>query len=124
MAGTTPQANLTAQALPLGSVDDETLGPWINVRGYANVAFYLSSVGTTSSGVISFEEQTPATVNGQTFGAATGGYSVISTANAADFTGGAQKAYHLPPASYGFVRCRISTVIGGGGSVSGMLEAS
>lgn len=123
MAGTAPHTNVFAQGLPLGSIDDETLGPWIDVRGCANVVMYLQSSGTTSSGVISFEEQMPATTNGQTFGASTGNYSVISTANAADFTGGAQKAYHLPVAAYAFVRMRISTVIGGGGSVSGTVVA-
>jgi hypothetical protein len=119
MAGVSSQATINAQGLPLASSADETLGPWVDVRGLPNVTAYLQSSGTTSSGVVSFEEMAPATVGGQPFGASTGNYSVISTANASDFTGGAQKAYHLPEAAYTFVRMRISTAIGGGGSISG-----
>ena len=102
-------------------IDDETLGPWIDVRGKMNVVFYLTSDGTTSSGVISIEEAAPKDLaaNPVVFGAATGSYSLITTKNASDFTGDAQVAIHLDSdRAYCFVRARISTVIGGGGSVS------
>lgn len=104
---------------------DETLGPWIDVRGKANVTFYVTGNGTTSSGVISYEEAAPKDmgVNGgvnppPVFGATTGGYSLISTSNASDVTGGLQQAVHLPVKSYFYVRARISTAIGGGGTIS------
>ncbi len=35
---------------------DETLGVWINARGYANVTFYVYGLGTISGGVVTFEE--------------------------------------------------------------------
>ena len=106
---------------------DETLGPWIDVQGYTNHTFYVTGVGTVSSGVVSFEEASPIidAMNAPVVGEATGGYSVIQTCTAADVTGGAQKAYHSPPnATYHSIRARISTAIGGGGNVSVTLVAS
>lgn len=102
---------------------DETLGPWIDVRGRQNVTFYCTSTGTgvTSSGVLTFEEAAPADLTNEPqppFAGTTGNFSVITTKNAADFTGLAQVAIHLPVQAYCFVRARISTVIGGGGTVS------
>lgn len=108
----------------LNQSDDETLGPWIPVSGYANVAFYISGSGTTSSGVISIEEAAPLFPSGPVFGAATGGYSVITTVNASDVTGGLQKAVHIGPTAAAFVRSRISTAIGGGGTVTAVMVAS
>ena len=86
--------------------EDETLGPWIDVRGKANVAFYITGSGTISSGVISFEEAAPKdpNTNPNVAGETTGGYSLISTYNAAGVTGGAQAAVHLDVAAYCFVR--------------------
>lgn len=100
---------------------DETLGPWIDVRGYTYLTFYLSGVGTTSTGVVTFEECAPKDVTQLVpvpFSVTTGGYSSIGTANASDVTGGLQKAVHVTPQCTFFVRARISTVIGGGGTVS------
>ena len=100
---------------------DETLSPWIDVRGCAHLVFYCSSLGTTSSGVVTFEEAAPKNL-GETgapvFGAGTDGYSAITTVNASTFSAGLQVAVHAPVVAYCFVRARISTVIGGGGSVS------
>ncbi len=101
--------------------DDETLGPWIDVRGYTNLTFYVSSVGTTSSGVVTFEECAPKDI-AQTvpvpYGVTTGGYSAITTQNASTVSGGLQVAVHISSAAYYFVRARISTAIGGGGTIS------
>lgn len=116
----TPGANLSEQSLT-DAITDETLGPWHDVRGRANVAFYISGTGTTSSGVISFEEAAPKNVSvipNTVFGAATGNYTAITTVNASDVDGGKQKAVHLTPQGYCYVRARISTAVGGGGSVS------
>ena len=53
-----------------------------------------------------------------------GNYSAITTENASAFSGGAQIAVHISAAAYYFVRARISTVIGGGGTISvGMVAA-
>jgi len=106
---------------------DETYGPWINVVGAASVTFYLTSTGTTSSGVISIEEGAPKKITDplQVPSEAVGSYSAITTVNASTFTGDAQVALHLTSvATYLFVRARISTVIGGGGSVSASCVAA
>lgn len=95
---------------------DETLGQWIDVRGYPNVTFYVTGSGTISSGVVTFEEAAPKAPNDNpnVVGEATGGYSAISTYDASGVTGGAQVAVHLPSdKAYWFVRPRISTVLSG-----------
>lgn len=116
-----PGGVLSAQCFTSQSAD-ETLGPWIDVRGKAYLVFYCTSAGTTSSGVVSFEEAAPkdfsASAPPPPFGGDTGKFSVITTKNASDFTGDAQVAVHLTAAAYCFVRARISTAIGGGGDVS------
>lgn len=124
MAVTSPGAPKTVICFTDQSAD-ETLGPWVDVRGYAYVAFYCSSKNTTSSGVITFEEASPvvAADNAPVFGASSGNYSAITTLNASTFTGGAQVGVHLAEAAYAFVRPRISTAIGGGGSVTVVLVA-
>jgi hypothetical protein len=99
--------------------DDETTSQPVDVEGRTNVAFFLSSTGTTSGGVVTLEESMPVggpgTLEGQTYG---GTWSAITTVNASTFTGGAQVAIHCTPAAYCFVRARISTAISGGGTVS------
>lgn len=96
-------------------IDDETLGMPIDCAGYPNVSFWLTGNGTTSSGVITIEEADWDALHDQPFSST---WSVITTVNASDVSGGVQKAVHLATASYAFVRARISTVIGGGGSVT------
>lgn len=115
-----PGGPIVAEALPAGSSADETLGPWINVLGCTNVSFYPVSVGTTSSGVITYEECGPRDVTTlplAPIGLDTGKYSAITTQNASAFTGTAQQAVHITNASFLFVRARISTAIGGGGTI-------
>ena len=122
---TSPGGPISQQCFTRQSAD-ETLGPWIDVRGKQDVTFYLTSNGTTSSGVVSIEESAPedmSIVPAQPFGASTGNYSVVTTKNASDFTGGAQVAIHLPVSAYFYVRARISTAIGGGGTVSAGCQA-
>lgn len=118
----TPGGTVSQQCLT-NAIDDETLGPWIDVRGRANLVFYQSSAGTTSGGVITFEEAAPKnfttdpTTTG-VFGAATGDYTSLTTSNASDTSSNKQKAIHITVGAYCFVRARISTAISGGGSVS------
>lgn len=108
---------LTAQAAAQASLP-------VDVRSYPKLTFYVTGTGTTSSGAISFEE-----ADWDPFDSAqlfSGGWSLIGTALAAStLVAGAQTAVHLPaPAAYGFVRARISTVIGGGGTVTVALRAN
>ena len=102
------------------AITDETTSPWVDCSAYAHVVVYVSGAGTTSSGVLTIEEADwgPDQV---IYG---GTPSAITTVNASDVTGDVMKAIHLPDGAYAFVRTRVSTVIGGGGSVSASLRAS
>ena len=105
------------------SIADETTSPPVNVFGCQQITVYVTGAGTTSSGVITLEEADfePSTAAASLYA---GTWSSITTVNASDVTGGAQKAVHFTAGSYMWVRARISTVIGGGGSVSAVLVAS
>ncbi len=99
---------------------DETLGTYADCKGCPGIVIYVIGTGTTSSGVITIEEaewDPPSSNYGGT-------WSPITTVNASDVTGGLQKAIHLPLGEYAYVRTRISTAIGGGGSVTTVLRAS
>lgn len=119
-AGPTRVALLTNQTV------DETTSVAVPMAGMTAVVFYVTGTGTTSSGVITIEEgewwDGPDTPFAQTPYAGT--WSPITTVDASDVSGGQQKAIHLPVAAYGFLRARISTVIGGGGSISVVVRAS
>lgn len=100
------------------AIDDETTSQPVNLKGRTDVVLYLSGAGTITSGVVTIEESLPL-VNQPSEGQPYGGtWSSITTVNAATVTGGVQAAIHLEPASYGYVRARVSTAIGGGGSVT------
>jgi hypothetical protein len=101
---------------------DETYGQWIDVRGCTAVTFYVLGKGTTSSGVITFEETAPKDFSVFPFLPSApvdvGNYPSITTLNASVVSAGLQQAVHLQIAAYAFVRARISTAIGGGGTIS------
>lgn len=90
-----------------------------DASSYTYLTFYLQSNGTTSSGVVTLEEAESGTPAG---GQYTGTWSTITTVNASSFTGGAQLAYHVQGSAFSHVRARISTVIGGGGTVTVVLR--
>jgi hypothetical protein len=116
----TPGGTLNEQSFT-SKTADETLGPWHDVRGRANVVFYITGSGVTSSGVVTFEEAAPKDVSvvpNRVAGCDTGKYTSITTVNASDVDGDKQKAVHLTPQAYCYVRARISTVVGGGGDLS------
>lgn len=96
-------------------IDDETLGVPVNCSAYPYVSIWVTGNGTTSSGVITIEEAEWDPLHDQPFSST---WAPITTVNASDVSGGVQKSVHLPVASYAFIRARISTVIGGGGSVT------
>jgi len=95
----------------------------VDVRGYNQITIFLSSVGTTSSGVVTIEE---ADYDPLLTGIYSGTWSTIgATVAASTFSAGAMVAVHLPaPACYAYVRVRISTLIGGGGTISAVLRAN
>ena len=105
------------QVCLLDATTDETLGTPFDASQTPYVTAYVIGTGTTSSGVVTFEEadwsdtETPYA----------GTWSSIGTVNASDVTGGAQKASHFAAAAYRYIRPRITTAIGGGGSVTVVL---
>lgn len=114
-------APLRVQVIPAGTTADESQGIVVDLSAYQNIVGWLTGTGTITSGVVTIEE---ADYPGQ--GPFYGGtWSTITTLTAANVTGGATQAYHFPtPAAYKFVRIRISTAIGGGGSIGLVLTAS
>ncbi len=114
-AGPLRQPLLTNQTV------DETTSDAADCSGMPHIVIYITGTGTTSSGVITIEEAEWAPLAELPYG---GTWSSLTTVNASDVSGGKQAAIHLPVACYAFVRARISTVIGGGGSISAVLRAS
>jgi len=103
---------------------DETLGQATYAPGYGLQTYVVQGNGTTSSGVITFEEASwgpsAAGVPAQDY---TGTWSAITTVNASDVSGGAQKFVHISATANAYTRPRISTIIGGGGTISVFLHA-
>lgn len=98
-------------------IADETTSEPLLVLGYTNHTVYVIGDGTTSSGVITIEtaDYNPAKAAEELYADT---WSPITTVNASDVSGGKQKAITISNAPYTFVRTRISTAIGGGGSIS------
>jgi len=71
--------------------------------------FIVKGTGTITSGVISIEEAATPDY--------TGTWSLISAVNGTDVTAGATKVVHVS-SIFSAIRARISTNIGGGGSVN------
>lgn len=98
---------------------DETLGRPTQAQGFALQTYVVESLGVTSSGVITFEEATW----GDLEDVYDGTWSAIITVNASDVntgsaTGSAQKFIHISSTANAYTRPRISTVIGGGGTIT------
>ncbi len=95
---------------------DETLGVQVDMSRFGSGVFYIVPAGTVTSGVVSIEESAIANY--------TGTWSLV-TASGTVATD-AQQALHLNVAanSYKYVRARISTAIGGGGTVKVYLQAN
>jgi hypothetical protein len=104
-----------------GASADETTGPPINVLGYPDVAIYVAGAGTISSGVLTIET---ATFNPSSESTYSGTWSALTTVTASDVTGGAQKLVGLDRGAYSHMRARVSTAIGGGGTISAVVVAA
>ena len=101
----------------INAIADETdPGAPAPCHGFPYVSIYVSGTGTTSSGVITVETADYDPQMPQSGYAGT--WSPVTTINATDVDAGKQKLVSLTTASYAFIRTRITTVIGGGGSVS------
>lgn len=96
------------------STADETLGQPTSAPGFALQTYVVQGDGTIAGGVITFEEASWADdepVYSDT-------WSQITTMNAADVTGGAQKFVHIAATANAYTRPRISTAVSGGGTVT------
>jgi hypothetical protein len=102
---------------------DEFLGVATKSPGYCLQTYVIQGNGTTSSGAITLEEAccgpNLAGVEAVDY---TGTWGPIITVNASDVTGGAQKFIHISAVANAYTRPRISTVIGGGGTISVFLH--
>lgn len=108
-------------ALPAGTSADEAQGPPLDLRGYRGGLVTITGTGTTSSGVVTLEEASYNPWKEPIYG---GTWSAITTVNATDVTGGAQKVVHLTANQLPeFLRVRVSTAIGGGGSIEAVVSA-
>lgn len=90
-------------------------GKYVYSPGYALQTWVIEGTGVTSSGVVTLEEATWDPASSVPYA---GTWSAITTVNASDVTGGAQKFVHIQATANGNTRPRISTLIGGGGTVS------
>ena len=100
---------------------DETVRTPVPCLGCSNLTVYTLSAGTTSSGVLTVETASWDPLSQQDNSAT---WSSIATINASDSSAGVYKATALTAGAYDFVRVRISTVIGGGGTISAWLVAA
>ena len=83
----------------------------------ARATIILQSTGTTSGGAISIEEAFYENIGTSPGVEYAGTWSVIQSVSASTFTGGAQVVVHVL-GSVPALRCRISSTITGGGSVT------
>jgi hypothetical protein len=94
----------------------------VNCQGHTAVSVYLTGTGTTSSGVVTIETADfPAELEAASY---SGTWSAVTTVNASTLTGGQQTQVILAAGCYSWVRVRVSTVIGGGGSVGAVVLAA
>lgn len=92
------------------SADEYTSVPFQVLGAHKDVCVTYTSNGTTSSGNILIEESDVPSY--------TGLWSQIDSQAAADFTGDAKLCAHVQLGAGLWVRARINTVIGGGGTVT------
>lgn len=93
------------------TVDETTSVPFqVMGSGKRDLTFTFTSEGTTSSGNILLEESDLPSY--------TGTWSQLMTKTAASFTGDVKVCEHIEIGAGLWVRARINTVIGGGGTVT------
>ena len=100
---------------------DETVKTPVPCLGNTHFTVYTLSAGTTSSGVLTVETASWDPLSQQDNSAT---WSSLATINASDSSAGVYKATVITAGAYDFLRVRISTVIGGGGTISAWLVAA
>lgn len=114
----TPGATLTVTMLS-AVADDETFSQPIDVRGYTHIAVYVIANGTVSSGAVTINE---ACIDPATHQPYAGTWDAVGSAITP--TTGEVVAGHLTVAAYSHLQARVSTAIGGGGTVTVVLVAA
>ncbi len=97
--------------------DDETFSQQIDVTGYTHIVAYMIANGTVTSGAVTFLE---GCIDPDTDQPYSGTWVTIGSAVTAPTTGIAT-ATHFTVGAYSHLQVRISTAIGGGGSVTVIL---
>ena len=115
---TSPGAPLTTTMLSAVSAD-ETVSRPIDVRGYTHIAVYVIANGTVSSGAVIVNE---ACIDPDTDQPYSGTWKAVGSAVTP--ATGTIEPIHLAVAGYSHVQARVSTAIGGGGTVTVVLVAS
>lgn len=111
----------TTVTLLTAAVDDETFSQPIDVRGYTHIVFYIICTGTVSSGAVTFEEAPIDPATKLPYGDPSK-WAAIGTAVSPTSAAGIS-ATHIAVGAYSHIHARVSTVIGGGGSVSVVMVA-
>lgn len=99
---------------------DETFSVPVYVRGYTSIVLYILPHGTVTSGAVTYLEGTQDPTTEQPYG---GTWATIGSAVSPTSSAGIS-ATHLTVGAYDYVQARISTVIGGGGTVSVVMVAT
>lgn len=108
-----PRSPKRVVALLLQSAD-ETFSQPIDVIGYTHLVAYMFANGTVTSGAVTFLEGAIDPDTDQPF---SGTWATIGSAVTAPTTG-ISTATHFTVGAYSHIQARISTAIGGGGSIS------
>lgn len=116
---TTPGATMRAVLLT-AVADDETFSAPFKVAGYTHIVFYIICNGTVSSGAVTYQEAPEDPATHLPF---SGTWAAIGSAVSPTSSAGIS-ATHLTVGAYDYVRARVSTAIGGGGTITLVMVAS
>lgn len=125
MPRSSPGAPMTVPLLIAQSAD-ETFSQPIDVRGYTHLVAYVIPNGTVSSGVVRIEEACidPRAAEPHAPNAPLYADTWVQVGTDISPSTGVISALHLTVAAYSHLHARISTVIGGGGTVDVVLVAA
>ena len=100
------------------------VGAAVNASEWGMVAVAIQGNGTVTSGVVTIEEAVYGGMGSQnTVPQYTGTWSTVTTVDCSSLSN-AQTVIHLQRAAFSHLRAHITTVIGGGGTVTAYLIGS
>jgi len=126
MSYTAPGGPMTV-ALLVAQSADETFSKPVDVRGYTHIVVYVIPNGTVSSGVVKVLEACPdpdSNQPGNVTNAQLYSGTWVQVGSDISPSSGAISVLHLTVAAYSHLQARISTAIGGGGTVDVVLVAA